>query len=405
MFTVDQLLSAGDLDLAGRLISRTWDAAQSCSIDTRLHTLSWLGGVIETLPSGTRARLLASLDGTLVQGLRETDNPNVYSAMVQMIAQSAPGLLCAGQGELIEPFMRVLSEHASSSDTAMSGRQQVASRALDAIAKPEVLASLLGEFQCGDRVRQSKATRALVACGRPAATALMDLLAGSESVAIRMRAVSALRALGREALPGLMERLENDCPWYVQRNAVAVLRDIGDQSVVGPIARHARHPHLRMRLEVMSALGRFGGAEAIKALLGGLDDREAAVREQAAVALGNLRVGEAVPRLIKIIGRRLLAGAEEDDSVQCAACAALGQIGDERAIQPLLACLRRGWLVSGYHAKSDSVRCSAAQALACFPSERVRKGLAAAAQDGSVTLRAAASAALRRLDSSFSPAD
>lgn len=405
VFAADQLLSAGELDLAGRLISTTWEAAQEASIDTRLHTLEWLGGIIAMLPSGAQARLFVSLNGALVRGLREAQNPNVYAAIVGIIAQSAPGLLSNGQGELIEPFMRVLSEHASSPDDGLPGRQQVASRALTTVAAPAVLSSLVGEFQCGDRVRQSKAARVLVACGGPAAEALVDLLSSAESVAIRMRAVSALRAMGAQAVPPLMDRLAKDQPWYVQRNAIAILRDIGDESVVGLIAQKARHPHMRVRLEAMSALGKFGGPQAVAALLVGLDDRDASVREQTIVALGNLRVQEAVPRLTKLIGRRLLAGAETDDAVQCAACAALGQIGDNQAIAPLLACLRRGWIVTGYHAKSDAVRCSAAQALASFPSERVRQALAAASRDGSMTVRAAAAAALRRLDTNFSPAD
>jgi HEAT repeat protein len=302
--------------------------------------------------------------------------------------------------------MRTLKEHAGASDNGLSGRQQVASRALNAIATPPVLSSLLGEFQCGDRIRQSKATRALVACGRPAAEALTDLLANAESLALRMRAVSALRAMGAEAIPVLVERLEGDEPWYVKRNAIAILRDVGcPQEVVALIARQARHPHIRVRLEAISALGNLGGPDAIAALMAGLDDREAVVREQAAIGLGKLRVAEAMPRLAKLIGRRLLASAENDDAVQCAACTALGQIGDERAIAPLLACLHRGWIVSGYHVKSDAVRCSAAQAVASFPTQLVRKELIAATRDGSVTVRAAADAALRRLDSEFSPAD
>jgi len=401
----DQLVSAGELEKAGQLIGKAWLLAQSASIDARIHTLNWLTGVLAVLGPREQARLLVSLNGHLVSALHEAANPNVYGTLVQALVRFAPQMLAAGQGEPIEPLMRVLHEHSRSDDGGLSGRQETAQRALSAIATPTVLKALLGEFQCGDKIRQSKATRALVACGEPAARALTELLEGAESVAIRLRAVSALKAIGNEAIPILTEKLHGNYPWFVKRNAVAVLRDVGGPQQVPLIAAQARHSDPRVRVEVMSALGKLGGNQAVETLIAGLNDREAAVREQAVVSLGNLRNLRALPALSALIGKNLLGRREASEVVQCAACAALGQIGDDGAAEALIKALKPEGRCSFRHSKSEAVRCAAAQALAAYPRADVRELLAAAAKDPNLAVRAAAGSALRALETGFSPGD
>ena len=72
---------------------------------------------------------------------------------------------------------------------------------------------------------------------------------------------------------------------------------------------------------------------AVEPLLAALQDRDPAIRKQAAVALGNLGDRRATAGLIGALKDR-------DDGVRLEAVIALGRIGDPQAIEPLIAKLK-----------------------------------------------------------------
>jgi epoxyqueuosine reductase len=70
------------------------------------------------------------------------------------------------------------------------------------------------------------------------------------------------------------------------RNAAVALGNAGDPSACGPLARVlGSHPSAVVRGHAAWALGRLGGAQARECLERALEDQDASVRAEAALAL------------------------------------------------------------------------------------------------------------------------
>src|SRR5262249_10884787 len=104
-------------------------------------------------------------------------------------------------------------------------------------------------------------------------------------------------------------------------------------------------------------------------------DKSPAVRELAATHLGTLRATALVPRLLEVAAR------DPVETVAAAAVRALGLIGDNRAVVPLLGLLSSG---------RAQVARDAADALGRIRDPRTRPGLLAVAKAPSAPARAGA---------------
>jgi HEAT repeat protein len=108
--------------------------------------------------------------------------------------------------------------------------------------------------------------------------------------------------------------------------------------------------------------------------------------------LGRLRFRGAVELLNRIVDER-----QQPEDVRCAACAALGRIGDVRAVPVLAKLYYKGekGLTKVFRSVPASVRAAAARALAAFPTHKeARDALRAAKDDHDPSVRAVANQAL-----------
>jgi len=200
-----------------------------------------------------------------------------------------------------------------------------------------------------------------------------ELLAKAEEVLVRMGAPAALMLSGRRDDDGEYGDL-----------ARAVLDRISPESVGEKIARRAAK---------LAGLGKekrgfdfwvlklleIPDPRIIAPLFDSFDDRWGnclAYRAEDAFA----RMGESA------VGPLLAALGHTHPRARALAAAALGRIGDTRALGPLLAAL----------ADEELVRMSAAAALAYFPDRRAIEALLASLRDSAPSVRAAAASALWR---------
>jgi len=216
----------------------------------------------------------------------------------------------------------------------------------------------------------------------------------SENESIRVAAARELDPTYKGALPALLKAI-SDPSWRVRRAAVDALVKHHDNGVVTDLLRGLRERNrdpgfLNAALSVLAAsnldvltplielltdpepatrtyaalaLGLLNNKAAVPALMHALQDPDPNVRYHAIEALGRLRAGEATEELLKIAENRdfFLAYPAIDaikcigdasvasrlvplleDEVLCTPTAeALGEIGDARAIEPLVALLCR----------------------------------------------------------------
>lgn len=195
--------------------------------------------------------------------------------------------------------------------------------------------------------------------------ALVAALA-DESAEVRWEAVWALGAFGRteQAIAALKDRLYHDEDAGVRARAAAELGGVKSTALLPDLLRAVNDPDERVRAEVLPALSecdcfenrpelqavfiaaladasasvreqaanalRFSTPEAVPALMAAVHDEAPRVRMEAVIALGSMRVHEA----IDLVADRQLN--DPDEQVRFYAASAFGDMQDQRATQPLL---------------------------------------------------------------------
>src|SRR2546422_806587 len=202
----------------------------------------------------------------------------------------------------------------------------------------EEAATLLGEF------RDPRAVGPLVEAPH------------DEDRAVREAATTALRKIGPPAAPALATLLAavRHEEWVLRLHACEALGKIGAEEAVVPLCEVMLHDRdMAVRQDAAKALGSIGHPAAFEALEKAVTDLS--VRPYAVDALGKLKDPRAVPILIDVVaGKNRPANARrvpvcgdesgaldvEEMEVQIFAVGGLAEIGDDRAIQPLIRALK-----------------------------------------------------------------
>lgn len=140
----------------------------------------------------------------------------------------------------------------------------------------------------------------------------------------RNGAMDILVAYGKESVPYLVKLLQ-DANEEVRNFASVMLGDIGNREAVGALIKALRDRDVNVSHSAAEALGKIGDRSALFPLMELLKE-DFWVQYSAITAIGAMRDYRAVPRLVEMLDNEMLAGA---------VIAALGQIGDPRALYPL----------------------------------------------------------------------
>ena len=247
--------------------------------------------------------------------------------------------------------------------------QESASAILVAIADERVLAPLITALHSGDWIVRMHATKALSRVGNADAVEPLIPLLQDKVKAVREEAATALAAIGDAAIPALLKALQHE-DWLVRLHAVESLGKSQSKRAVEPLLSVLFNDRdSAVREDAVRALGEIGDPQAVEYLLTTI--REPGLRTLSVEALGRIGDPRAVPVLTDILAgtrppeaTRVVAGCgdqwNEELITQGAAVLALGLIGDERAILPLVRAL-----------EPTFTRAEAATALAKFGSKVV----------------------------------
>ncbi len=164
-------------------------------------------------------------------------------------------------------------------------------------AGDEPIVSLLGEILDSGQEMEEKLFEDYVRfLDRNALVPFMKILGELKSIHGRKIVIDALILLGIKDITTLAKGL-TDSRWYVVRNIIYILRKIGDKRAVDYLLKTVKHGDIRVKKEVIRALGELGGGGVLQTLRDCLEDPEIQVRFAALQALGNIK-SEAPKRII-----------------------------------------------------------------------------------------------------------
>jgi HEAT repeat protein len=151
------------------------------------------------------------------------------------------------------------------------------------------------------------------------------------------RAVSVLKKIVSEGLPEVQDAAEKaliqiGCSAWGRCMALIVLREIGDESVIPYFIKSLKDDSNNVRLEAVRALAKIDGPNAIRPLISVVEkDRDPYIRFEALRHLRSIGVG--YPEVLK---QALLSLHDSSRDVRSQAARLLGNFQDHRSIKPLL---------------------------------------------------------------------
>jgi HEAT repeat protein len=142
---------------------------------------------------------------------------------------------------------------------------------------------------------------------------------------VREEAGRAIRAIKGHQAAEIFKQLLSDSNSSMRRGAAGALGDSQDEGAFEPLVQAMHDESAMVRSEAAKSLGKLNNTSAIGPLMQALIDDEKGVRSEAASALA--KIGE--PAVEPLIG-----ALQDNDSSEAAR--ALGEIGDVKAIDPLI---------------------------------------------------------------------
>ena len=208
-----------------------------------------------------------------------------------------------------------------------------AAQALGELGDPRAITFLRDTFSSEhlDHIVRKSAAQALGRINDPHAVDTLIRLLGNAEMGGALMVANTLVDIGSRAVEPLIATL-SDTQIVVRFRAVYILGRIADPRAEEPLIAALRDSNGDFRAMAVQALGGIGGTRAIDALIFAFNDHEERVRNEAVDAL--VRIGSsAVVPLIAVLN-------DPQAIVRCDAALALGRLRDQRAVEPLTVLVR-----------------------------------------------------------------
>ncbi len=238
---------------------------------------------------------------------------------------------------------------------------------------------------------QARFSALAVALGKSAVDMACTVMSKSNQMRMRAAACAALCSLCSDE-PDLIAPYLKDSRWTVVRNVVFVLGQVGGPRVLHLLRMAADHPELRVRRELVMALGSVPPGERVPMLVSQLESRDPVLL----AATLDMLARDQDPRATCAILERIEAPDFESrgQDTQRAFFDALVEVADDSSVGALQGLLHKG----GWFARRTYARVAAARALRRIGSGRAMAVLEAGLRSTSEAVRAACLDALSLRD-------
>ncbi len=311
--------------------------------------------------------------------LRNETNPTLAAQIAGDLAALAEDLLLSGDFAATVMVTRELQAAAGRREAAVAVAARSALHGLGESPSMVEAAGLIGEL---DEDTFARFREIGTAIGPGCITALRRTLEMETPTAAFTRARAIAVGYGAAGVPAIT-RLADDQRWFVHRNMADMLRDIAAPVAVPALQALLRRNDPRVLGSAVAALAAIddpSAARALQTVLRSTAGEERAAVVQALIGQSNPRV---VPMLIRILDESDALGA--DHPVVLETLAALGALGDDRAVGPVSKAIRARKLFQ--RRRMRELRQAGVQALLRIGSDRARHALDQAAMTGDRLLR------------------
>ncbi len=166
---------------------------------------------------------------------------------------------------------------------------------------------------------------------------LLNVLEEESDPSKRKFFLQLLSHMGSDILIEVIKRLDDD-RWFVIRNMLYLIRECGGEDHLSYIRMFIKDKNKKISMEALKSLLHFKTPDAFSYLKRFLSADDLELRQQAVMLCGTYKVTEAVPYLLELVEERDILGSKA--YVKVMVVRVLAQIGDRRAIEPLIRLYR-----------------------------------------------------------------
>jgi HEAT repeat protein len=226
----------------------------------------------------------------LLQILQVESNLESYSELMGSLEKALRAMVQEGKFSQIVPVIQRLKNFSVAETNFSPDHAARAMKAVDSLGEEEAIKALGYVLNMTKLDAMESLHDYLVLLNPNAILPLSNLLGALEQMKMRRLLCQSLAILARDHIPMLLPRLE-DPNWYVVRNIVYILGKIGGEGALASLRKVARHPEVRVRKELIHALGEMAHPSAMEVMADAVDDENSQIRVAALRALvrGNCR--------------------------------------------------------------------------------------------------------------------
>lgn len=374
-----RLLKTGQQPKAAEVLGRLIDLLSAAEPNYRQLALNLLGLATNALTRAADGAVLEVAIGEAVRRLRDKSETYEYSEFLWQLFEACRTAECY---DLAARLTTAMADRRAVTDNVTVYDSMAVKKGFENISRQRIVDHLIKELigATGEVVGHLKDV--LVAIGSEEVAMSLAQIISHPRRPVRQLTLKILAELGKSSLKVFSRILYDDKmfqrdearhelpdeKWYVVRNSIFVLGSLHDQQGIASLRVRIDDDDIRVRREIISALEKIGGEEAVDCLTLMAEDPIAEVREAGIVAIGLIGEPDAAPILIDIarqnprnsikavtaLGKlggeqarlflgllldepdklaELAGGAVSRDSLRLAAVKALGHIGDQDAIR------------------------------------------------------------------------
>ncbi len=337
-----RLLKTGQRPKAIEVVSRLIDFMGSSDSDQRQKSLNLLGAVFGELNLETDQSVLDATVDAIVERLESRRETYEYSELVSRLFD-----LCFSerQLELMSKLTRAMARRRVINGNVTVYDSMAVKKAFENISREDTVKLLVRSVIQATRDQVGCLKDIMVAIGTEEVALGLSRIISHPARPVRQFTLRTLAELGKSSLKvysqilgddAMFERPEGrrempDEKYYVVRNSIFVLGSIQDPAGVSALRAHIGDTDVRVKREIISALEKIGGEDAVDCLMLMAEDELLEIREAAVIAIGLIGTPEAAP-LLTDLARRM-------PGVSLKAVSALGKIGGDQAREFLCALL------------------------------------------------------------------
>lgn len=384
---MEALIADRESDLLKKLANKVTDTLSLLDVKLREKGSRALLDIYHKSSAAVQEVLLLLSRDVVSSALEAEDTLEPYVNLIEYAGQVAR--VCAEMKDLenLNRIVRAMKKPAMAEDADREIKKTGEKAMLDLFNSAD-FKPLLARVESPGLENRGQLVSLLGVFGLTSAPILVSLIKKTQDSDIRRLAARALGEGGPQAVAKLSSELTRYAPEDISCRILRVLDETGEDAL-SIISQTVLHPNYNVRRESVTLLKKLDHETVSSMLLGIVDGSDAEASVFAINALEELGYPESARKLCELL--RIPA----DPHGQAAACAALGKIGGQEAVEALKNVIESKRLLGLKSTFPAEVRTAAASALGNINDDTAREILQRLLKDKTPAVRSAAEQSLK----------